>query len=395
MTTVAFVVGEPSGDRIGADLIRALRALSSEPIEAIGLGGEAMQAEGVETLFDIDELSIIGIGAIVARLPQLLRRVSQTADFIIRSKADLLVIIDSPSFSHRVAKRVRAKRPLMPIVNYVPPTVWAYRPHRAAAMRPYVDHAICVLPFEPETLARLGGPPATYVGHPLVTVPEVRAMMAAADGPTVEPRPRQPPTLLILPGSRRGEINRLIDDFGTTLERLAELLPDVRAVLPAVPRHRALIEDKITSWAVKPRIVTGDAAKWQAFSKADAALAASGTVSLELALAGVPMALAYKLDPIGYQFRHIITAWTAALPNFILDHPLVAEHFHEFVRPELLARRMARLLTDSPERRAQIEGFAEIRRRMAIERPPGEAAAEIVLDLIAKCRRGPVLPPRG
>lgn len=386
MTTIAFIVGEPSGDRIGADLIRALKALSTEPIDAIGLAGEAMRAEGIETLFDIDELSIIGIGAIVARLPQLLRRVSQTADFVIASKADLLVIIDSPSFSHRVARRVRARRPEMPIVNYVPPTVWAYRSHRAAAMRPYVDHAICVLPFEPETMARLGGPSATYVGHPLMSVPEVRAMMAAAEGPAVERRPRTPPTLLILPGSRRGEINRLIDDFGRTFELLAEFVPGVRAVLPAVERHRPLIEAKIASWAVKPEIVTGEAAKWQAFAEADAALAASGTVSLELALAGVPMALAYKLDPIGYRFRLIITAWTAALPNFILDHPLVAEHFHEFVRPGLLARRMARLLTDSPERQAQLQGFAEIRRLMTIERPPGEAAAEIVLDLLDRSR---------
>ena len=388
MTTVAFVVGEPSGDRIGADLIRSLKALSSEPIEAIGLGGEAMQAEGVETLFDIDELSIIGIGAIVARLPQLLRRVAQTADFVIRSEADILVIIDSPSFSHRVAKRVRAKRPDMPIVNYVPPTVWAYRSHRAASMRPYVDHAICVLPFEPETMARLGGPPATYVGHPLMTVPEVRAMMAAADNSGVEPRPRTPPTLLILPGSRRGEIDRLIGDFGRTFERLTELVPGVKAILPAVPRHRTLVEERVAAWAVRPRIVTGEAAKWRAFSDADAALAASGTVALELALAGVPMALAYKLDPVSYRFRHIVTAWTAAMPNFILGYPMVPEHFHETVRPEHLARRMVRLLNDTTERRAQIEGCDALRKRMTITRPPGEAAAEIVLATIAKARRG-------
>ena len=387
MTRIAFVVGEASGDRIGADLIEALRALSPEPIEAIGLGGEAMQAQGLDSLFDIDELSIIGIGAIVARLPQLLRRVSQAADFILRSDPDLLVIVDSPTFSHRVARRVRARRPDVPIVNYVPPTVWAWRAHRAAAMRPYVDHAICVLPFEPETMARLGGPPATYVGHPLITVPDVRNMMAAADAPTIEPRPHVPPTLLILPGSRRSEIDRLIKPFGATFERLRDLVPGVRAVLPAVSRHRALIEEKVASWPVKPEIVVGDAAKCKAFTQADAALAASGTVSLELALAGVPMALAYKLDPISYPFRHIMTAWTAAMPNFILGYPLVAEHFHEAVRPEHLARRMARLLTDTTERRAQLEGCAEIRRLMAVERPPGEAAAEIVLHLISSARR--------
>lgn len=386
MTTIGFVVGEPSGDRIGADLIRALRSQSDGELHVVGLGGEAMQAEGLTSLFDIHELSIIGIGAIVARLPQLLRRVSQTADFIVDAKPDALVIIDSPTFSHRVARRVRARLPQMPIANYIPPTVWAWREGRAAAMRPYVDHAICALPFEPETLRRLGGPPATYVGHPLMTTPALRQMIEEANRPSADRTPTSPPTLLILPGSRRGEINRLIDDFGATFQRLLTMLPGLTAIIPTLERHRPIIEAKIANWENKPVIVTGEAEKWAAFAKADAAIAASGTVSLELALADVPMALAYRLDPIGYRFRHLISAWTAALPNFIVGHPLVPEHFHEFVRPEMLARRLQRLLTDTPERRAQLAGFAEIRDAMAIDRPPGEAAASIVLDLVRQGR---------
>ncbi|HEY9056652.1 MAG TPA: lipid-A-disaccharide synthase [Aurantimonas sp.] len=386
MTTIGFVVGEPSGDRIGADLIRALRSQAGGELRVIGLGGEAMQAEGLTSLFDIDELSIIGIGAIVARLPQLLRRVSQTADFIVDAKPDALVIIDSPTFSHRVARRVRTRLPKMPIANYIPPTVWAWREGRAASMRPYVDHAICALPFEPETLCRLGGPPATYVGHPLMTTPALRRMVEDANRPAADRTPALSPTLVILPGSRRGEINRLIDDFGMTFQRLLTMTPGLTAIIPTLERHRPIIEAKIAHWENKPMVVTGEAAKWAAFAKADAAIAASGTVSLELALADVPMALAYRLDPIGYRFRHLISAWTAALPNFIVGHPLVPEHFHEIVRPELLARRLQRLLTDTPERRAQLAGFAEIRDAMAIERPPGEAAADIVLDLVRQGR---------
>lgn len=386
MTTIGFVVGEPSGDRIGADLIRALRSQTDGELHVVGLGGEAMQAEGLTSLFDIHELSIIGIGAIVARLPQLLRRVSQTADFIVDAKPDELVIIDSPTFSHRVARRVRARLPQMPIVNYIPPTVWAWREGRAAAMRPYVDHAICALPFEPETLRRLGGPPATYVGHPLMTTPALRQMIEEVNRPAADRAPSSPPTLLILPGSRRGEINRLIDDFGATFQQLLTRMPGLTAIIPTLERHRPIIEAKIANWENKPVIVTGEAEKWAAFAKADAAIAASGTVSLELALADVPMALAYRLDPIGYRFRHLISAWTAALPNFIAGHPLVPEHFHEFVRPEMLARRLQRLLTDTPERRAQLAGFAEIRDAMAIDRPPGEAAASIVLDLVRQGR---------
>ncbi|MBO0905116.1 lipid-A-disaccharide synthase [Jiella sonneratiae] len=382
---IAFVVGEPSGDAIGADLVRALRARLGPDLDLVGLAGENMRAEGMETLFDIDELSIMGVSAILARLPQLIRRVGQTADAIVAARPDALVVIDSPTFSHRVAKRVRARLPKVPIVNYIPPTVWAWREGRAAKMRPYVDHAICALPFEPAVLQRLDGPPATYVGHPLMKEPGLAAILAD-DRPLSARPPKTPPCLVILPGSRRGEIDRLIDDFGGTLARLSELLPGVTAVLPTLTRHRGRVETAAAGWPVKPEIVTGTEAKWQAFARADAALAASGTVSLELALAGIPMALAYRLDPVAYRFRHLVSAWTAALPNFVTGHPLVPEHFHEFVRPEHLARRMARLLTDTPERRAQLAGFDEIRRQMAIDRPPGEAAAEIVLGLVAKGR---------
>ncbi len=381
---IAFVVGEPSGDRIGADLVRALRQRIGPEFRAVGLGGEEMTAEGLESLFDIEELSIIGVGAILARLPQLLGRLRQTTRFVLEERPDALVIIDSPTFSHRVARRVRQADPSIPIINYVPPTVWAWREHRAAAMRAYVDHAICTLPFEPETLARLGGPPATYVGHPLMTDPGLTPLLAR----DLDMAPRNPagPTLLILPGSRRGEVARLLPDFGRTLQLLAAAMPNLRALLPSVERLRPAIEAEVATWPVKPHVVSGSAAKWRAFGEADAAVAASGTVSLELALAGVPMALAYRLDPIGYRFRFLITGWTAALPNYIVGHPLVAEHFHETVRPNHLARRLERLMSASPERAAQIEGFRAIRDRMSVERPPGEAAADIVLGLAG--RRG-------
>jgi lipid-A-disaccharide synthase len=387
MTTIAFVVGEPSGDRIGADLMRSLRARSESDITFVGLGGEAMQAEGLESLFDIHELSIMGIGAIIARLPQLVRRLSQTADYVVKTRPDALVIIDSPTFSHRVARRVRARLPDLPIANYIPPTIWAWREGRAQKMRPHVDHAICALPFEPATMREFGGPPATYVGHPLMSVPALARIIERVEAPGADRRAGKPPTLLLLPGSRRGEIVRLIDDFGETLQRLSQRLPGVEAVLPTLDRHEALVQEKVAGWAVKPRIVTGEDAKWAAFASADAALAASGTVSLELALADIPMALTYRLDPVGYRFRHLITAWTAALPNFIAGHPLVPEHFHEIIRPELLARRLERLLTETLERQAQLEGFSLIRQRMAIDRPPGDSAAAIILDLVAHGRR--------
>ncbi|SKA33672.1 lipid-A-disaccharide synthase [Consotaella salsifontis] len=387
MTTIAFIVGEESGDRLGADLIRALRHRLPD-FRPIGLGGEAMAGEGVTSLFDISELSIIGIGAVLARLPQLLVRIRQTADWVVEQRPDALVIIDSPDFSHRVARQVRARNPRIPIINYMPPTVWAWRPRRAAKMRPYVDHAICALPFEPSVLAELGGPPATYVGHPLVYEPHLQEIAARVEreGPCA---PASPPRLVVLPGSRRGEIRRLGAIFGQTLSLVKTWRPDLDAVLPTLPRRRKEVETAISDWPYKPPIVIDEEAKWRAFANADAALAASGTVSLELALADVPMVLAYRLDPVGYHLRHLVTAWTAALPNFIAGHPLVPEHFHEFARPETMARRLMRLIETTPERAAQVAGFAEIRRRMHVERPPGEAAAEIVLDCIERNQSRP------
>lgn len=381
---IAFVLGEESADLIAADLARALRRTCGENLRLVGLGGAAMRAEGLESLFDIEELSIIGLGGILARLPQLMRRLWQTVDAILAEGPDAVVTIDSFTFTNRVATRIRKARPDIPIVNIVPPAIWAYRPGRVEALRAAVDHSICLFPFEPQILQELDGPPATYVGHPLMSEPHLATIRERLASEPARAPDRRAPRLLILPGSRRGEINRLMDDFGRTYAFLKKRKPEVTAVLPAVPRVRDLIESKLQNWEHRPEIASGEDGKWDAFASADAALAASGTVALELALAGVPTVIAYRLDPVGYALRHIITTWTAALPNMIVDHPLVPEHFHDFVRPDLLGRRLQRLLEDTPERASQVEGFAEVRRRMAVEIPPGEAAARIVLSEIEK-----------
>lgn len=382
---IAFVLGEESADRIAADLLRALRSRSTEPVEAIGLAGDALQREGMTSLFNIEELSIVGVGAVVARLPQLLGRLRQTVEMILRERPDVVVTLDSYTFTNRVARRVRARRPEALIVNVVPPAIWAYRPARAQLLAQAVDHSICLFPFEPAVLAQHGGPAATYVGHPLLSLPPLRDIMDRDAGLGTRAA-SEPPHLVILPGSRRGEVRRLMDDFGRTFERLSQRIPGLTATLPTIPRVRPLVEERVATWAARPRIVEGDDEKWDAFARADAALAASGTVSLELALAAVPMVLAYRLDPVSYLMRHLVTGWTAALPNFIAEHPLVPEHFHELIRPDHLSRRLERLMTDTPERMAQMQGFAEIRHRMTVPAPPGDAAADLILDLLAQRR---------
>ena len=380
---IAFVLGEHSADAIGADLLEGLRSRAGEEIDAVGLGGSGMEAAGVRSIFDIEELSIIGVGAIVSRLPQLMRRVNQTARYIVEARPDAVVTIDSFTFTNRVAQRVRRALPNVPIVNVVPPAVWAYRPGRLAKLKMAVDHSICLFPFEPQIFLDLDGPPASYVGHPLMSKRPLQVIMERGDN-LLSRQPR----LLVLPGSRRGEIDRLASDFGRTAGFLAKRLPGLEIVVPVVDRVRTKVEAAVAQWPVRPTLVLGEEAKWQAFAEADAALAASGTVALELALAGVPTVIAYRLDPVAYRLRHIISGWTAVLPNLVVDHPLVPEHYHEFVRADLLGRRLERLLTDTPERDAQIAGFREVRGRMQVDRPPGQAGADIVLDLIAARRAG-------
>lgn len=384
---LAIIAGESSGDLLGANLIAALREQAG-PFEIVGVGGEAMEAEGLRSLFDYHELSIVGASAIVARLPLLVYRIRQAADAVIRAKPDILVIIDSPGFTHRVARRVRSRLPNVPIVNYVCPTVWAWKPKRAPRMVRYVDHVLSVLPFEPKVLKELGGPPVTYVGHSMADDPGMLAARSAQDLKRIgrEMEDRGPRTCLILPGSRSSELKRLLPPLARAVADLKARRPETRFVLPAVARHESRIREAVAAWPVKPEIVVGPRAKWAAFAEADAAIAASGTALLELALAGVPCVSIYKLDPLARLVTWRITTWTAALPNMVADYPFIPEYINESVRPGRLARWMERLSSDTLERRAMIEGFDRVKSAMATNRRPAEHAAAVVLDVLGKKR---------
>lgn len=379
--TMAVVAGEVSGDLLGADLVRALRPRVAA-LDLVGVGGEELEREGLRSLFDYTELSIMGLSQVLARLPKLVMRIRQTAETIIKARPDVLVIIDSPDFTHRVARKVRAVLPDLPIVDYVSPSVWAWKEYRATDMLAYVDHVLAVLPFEPDVMVRLGGPRTTYVGHRLAGNADVIATRAAVQARWTNRPLKAPKTILLLPGSRQSEISRLLPAFGETAALLRERHPDIEFLLPTVPRQEALVRRITETWAVRPQISVGNEAKWAAFARADAAMAASGTVILELALCGIPVVSAYRADWMIRLLHTRIKIWTAALPNLIADYPVVPEYLNEAIRPGALARWLERLSSDTVQRRAMLEGFTTVWERMQTLRPPGEVAANIVLHCV-------------
>jgi lipid-A-disaccharide synthase len=385
--SIYLIAAEESGDALGAALVRALVAAADGPLRLAGVGGRTMAAAGISSPFPIDALSIIGVSAIPRRLPTILRRIRQTADAVVAAHPDALVIIDSPDFTHRVARRVRARAPAILILDYVSQSVWAWRSGRAPAMRRYIDHVLAILPFEPAVHARLGGPPCTYVGHPLIErLSELRPNAAEA-----ERRRAGPPLVLVLPGSRASEIHRLLAIFGDALALTAGRAGTMELVLPTVPHLVAQVRAAVADWPIKPRIVVEPAEKWAAFRTARAALAASGTVTLELALAGVPTVAAYRVTLIEETIARLI-GLRARLPSVILTNLVIGENVvPEFLQrdctPQRLADALVPLLADTPERSRQIEGFARLDRIMAVDRPPSGEAAAIVLDIARQGRR--------
>jgi lipid-A-disaccharide synthase len=385
--TIWLIAGEESGDQLGAKLMPALRAaLAPAPVVFEGVGGEAMAAQGLRSLFPLSDIAVMGIGAVVARLPSIVQRVYRTVDAIVQGRPDAVVIIDSPEFTHAVAKRVRRKLPSLPIVNYVSPSVWAWRPGRARKMRAYVDHVLALKPFEPEAHRRLGGPPCTYVGHPLIErLDELRPK--AGERPGID---QDPINLLVLPGSRRSEIGRLMEPFGATLGMLAARSPrPFRVILPAVAHLADEIEARSRSWPVAPEIVRGEAAKYAAFRSAHAALAASGTVSLELALSGVPMVIAYKVSKLEEQLKYLLTVPSIVLVNLILGENVIPERVQWDCTPEKLTDTLLPLLSDTPERRRQLEAFARLDDLMSTgDEAPSARAARIVRETLPSPLRG-------
>jgi lipid-A-disaccharide synthase len=368
-----MIAGEPSGDRLGAALMAGLKTLAR--VEFAGVGGPMMQAEGLASLFPMEELSVMGIAEVLPKYLHLKRRIREAAEAALASGAVALVTIDSPDFCLRVAALVKARRPQMRTIHYVAPSVWAWRPGRAAKMARVIDHVLALLPFEPPYMTA-AGMTCDFVGHPVVAEPlATEAERAAFAGPG--------PLLLALPGSRRGEVTRLAPVFGAVVGRLKARHPDLRVALPTVRGVANLVRQLTADWPVAPQIIVDPGPKRGAFGAADVALAASGTVSLELAANGCPMVIAYDMHPLTlWLMRRAALVDTVTLVNLVSETRAVPE----FIGPDCRAERIAPALEAVlAEPGAQKAAMALTMQRLGRGgEPPGLRAARSVLAALRR-----------
>ena len=376
---VFLIAGEPSGDLLGARLMAAMKAERGGDLDFAGLGGPLMEAEGLSSLFDVTELALMGLVEVVGHIPRILRRIRETEAAIRAAAPDLLVTIDSPGFSLRVAKRLRGAG--FPLVHYVAPSVWAWKPGRARKIAAYLDHLLCLLPFEPPYFER-HGLAATFVGHPVVESAQqpsdpggLRAALGLAPGQ---------PLLTVLPGSRRGEVERLTPVFGEVLARLAPAMPDLAVVVPTVPGVRALVRERTAAWPLPVHLVEGEQRRRDAFAASRAGLAASGTVTLEMAVAGLPGVVAYRVNGLTAAIvRRMLKVEWASMASLVMGRLVQPECLQENCTPEKILAALAPLMADGPERRRVIEDGLEAARRLGLGGDaPSRRAARTVLGLL-------------
>jgi lipid-A-disaccharide synthase len=383
--TLMLVCGEPSGDQLGAQMMAALKKLTNGGVKFIGVGGDAMAREGLDSLFDLSATSLMGLQEIVPKIPEVLRRIRRAADFAAAARPDAVVLIDSPDFTHRVARRIRKIAPDIPTINYVAPQVWATRPGRAKRMAEYFNLVLALLPFEPPFFAGYGLN-AVFVGHPALE--RGKRMVGGEAFRARHNIPAEAPLLAVLPGSRTLEVRHLLPVFVETMALLKNKVPGLHTVIPVVPHVAERVRQGTAGWSVPLTMVSGEEEKFAAFDAADAALAASGTVTTELALSHTPMIVTYKAGRLTAAiYRRLIGVRVKyfTLLNLILDRLAVPEYMQEDCRPELLAEAVAPLLTDPAAAARQVAEQNDALRQMGEGAgEPSIRAARAILDYLGR-----------
>jgi lipid-A-disaccharide synthase len=377
--TLMLVCGEPSGDQLGAQLMAGLRKLGGDNVRIVGVGGAAMAAQGLKSLYPLDATAVMGLREVVPRIPAILRRVREAADYALAERPDAVVCIDSPDFTHRIARRVKRLAPDIRTVNYVAPQVWASRQYRARKMARYFDLVLALFPFEAPFFED-HGLHAKFVGHPVIER-AARMIGGAALRARLGIAP-DAPLLCLLPGSRTSEVRFLLPVYRDALVRIAAGIPGLACVLPTVPNVSARVREAVKDWTVPVTLLEGDADKYAAFDAADAALAASGTVTTELALARTPMVVAYKLGWLTYALmRPLIRAKYATMVNILLGREAIAEFIQSRCTPENLANAVVDLFRDpaacAQQVKDQNEATADLGRG---DEAPSLRAARVLLE---------------
>jgi lipid-A-disaccharide synthase len=382
---IFLIAGEPSGDALGARLMAALRERTGGAVRFTGVGGETMEAAGLKSLVPIQDLAVMGVAEVLPRARRIFRRVNETVAAVRAAQPDAVVTIDSSGFTWRVAQRLRRAGERLLLIHYVAPMVWAWRAGRARRMARWYDHLMALLPFEPPYFQAVGLG-CTYVGHPVVESGADRG-----DGPGFRRRHginADAPLIAVLPGSRRGEVHRLMPVFRATIERMRSHYPELRVVIPTVSTVHDDVASAVNTWPVPTVAVRGTGPKYDAFAASTVALAASGTVTLEVALAELPMVVAYRVNALTHAIvRRLVKVRFVNLLNLILDRPAIPELLQHDCTPERLASELTRLIDDRLAREREIEAYREGLRHLGRgDTSPGLRAADCVLALIAKGR---------
>lgn len=376
---VVIVAGETSGDALGADLMQALQQQQAHLLVS-GVGGPKMQAQGLTSLFPMSEIALMGLKEILPKLPKLFKLVDATVAHILQAKPDVLVMIDSPEFNHRVAKRVKKQRPELPIICYVAPQIWAWRRGRAKKMRAYFDAVMAFLPFEPEIFAANNGPPCHFVGHPIID--RLQQLEPLPDFRKKHKLKAKDMVLSVLPGSRFSEIKVLVKVFGQVVGRLAQQQPDLKLAIPVLPHTKELVATLTADWSIMPILIDDEAEKIAAFKTSRAALASCGTATLELGLAGLPTIAAYHMGWFGDFVLRIMRVPSTVLTNLILDKPVMQEFLQSRCTAEAITPALSTLLNDDAENEKCRQALAELLPALNYQgQPPAQQAAALTLQL--------------
>lgn len=380
MLTVYLIAGEPSGDLLASRLMRALKKKTNGDVRFFGVGGETMAEEGFVSLFDSSELAVMGLMEVVPSIPRILRRIRQTVDDIVAKKPDMVITVDSWSFSARVNKALKKRKTGIAQYHYVAPQVWAWKKGRAKTCGRYIDRLFALLPYEPPYFTPYGLK-TDFVGHPVV-----EGGASKGDGKAFRTKygiSPETPLLCVLPGSRRSETKYLLPVFQETAERLKEKYPDLHVVVPTVVTVAQKVKQAVENWKVPVTVVTGEAARYDAFAAANAALAASGTVALELAMAQVPYCIAYKMNPVSsFLAPLVVKGKYVNLVNILADKLIVKEFLLKNCRADLLAPEVDMLLSDENYRTKQLtDAFAVLETLGAKQaQTPSEKVADILIN---------------